>query len=298
MVIGADVTHSAPNDPIEGHRDGLTVECSIAALVATLDKEFMYYHTETCVQQKEREEMITGIGTMFERVLEVFFRRNKFLPAHIIYYRDGVSEGQFASVLREEANALKDILKLEKFIKGHPGYAPKLTVITVQKRHHTRFIPLNPADGGKQGNVPAGTLVESGITNVTDFDFFMASHEGIQGTTKPAHYAVLKDDYKFSIDELSRMTYELCHLYAKCTRSISLPAPVMYAHLAAERARNYIKGHPLPPTAVPQPPRNRNDQQAQKEYKAVLDGMKAERIQQLNAKIQVPDSLKSTLYYC
>ena len=33
------------------------------------------------------------------------------------------------------------------------------------------------------------------------------------------------------------MTYYLCHLYQRCTKSVSIPAPVYYADLAAYRAK-------------------------------------------------------------
>ncbi len=33
------------------------------------------------------------------------------------------------------------------------------------------------------------------------------------------------------------MTYYLCHIYARCTKSVSIPAPVYYADLAAYRAK-------------------------------------------------------------
>lgn len=68
----------------------------------------------------------------------------------------------------------------------------------------------------------------------------MCSHTGIQGTSRPAHYTVLWDDNNFSADDLQTLTYYLCHTYVRCTRSISIPCPVMYAHLAAYRAKQYL----------------------------------------------------------
>ena len=35
------------------------------------------------------------------------------------------------------------------------------------------------------------------------------------------------------------LTYYLCHLYSRCERSVSYPAPTYYAHLAAFRAREH-----------------------------------------------------------
>lgn len=42
-------------------------------------------------------------------------------------------------------------------------------------------------------------------------------------------------------DMVQNLTNVLCHLYARCSRSISIPTPVFYAHLAAFRARAHIQ---------------------------------------------------------
>ena len=42
-------------------------------------------------------------------------------------------------------------------------------------------------------------------------------------------------------DEIQDLTNMLCFLYARCSRSISIPTPVFYAHLAAFRARAHIQ---------------------------------------------------------
>jgi eukaryotic translation initiation factor 2C len=36
------------------------------------------------------------------------------------------------------------------------------------------------------------------------------------------------------------LTYALCYTYARCTRSVSIPAPVKYADLLAFRGCYYI----------------------------------------------------------
>ena len=60
-----------------------------------------------------------------------------------------------------------------------------------------------------------------------------------QGTTKPTGYHKLWDDNKLNADETQKLTYFLCHLYSRCERSVSYPAPTYYAHLAAFRAREH-----------------------------------------------------------
>lgn len=62
----------------------------------------------------------------------------------------------------------------------------------------------------------------------------------LQGTSRPSHYHVLWDDNHFGSDELQCLTYQLCHTYVRCTRSVSIPAPAYYAHLVAFRARYHL----------------------------------------------------------
>lgn len=59
--------------------------------------------------------------------------------------------------------------------------ATKITFLVVQKRHHTRFFPMNPRDSeDRNGNVPAGTIVDTDITHPTEIDFYLVSHASIQ----------------------------------------------------------------------------------------------------------------------
>ena len=50
---------------------------------------------------------------------------------------DGVSEGQFQTVLAHELRAIR-----EACVKLEPSYQPGITFVVVQKRHHTRFALL------------------------------------------------------------------------------------------------------------------------------------------------------------
>ena len=60
-----------------------------------------------------------------------------------------------------------------------------------------------------------------------------------QGTSKPTSYHVLWDDNDLSNDTLQKLTFYLCHLYSRCERSVSYPAPTYYAHFTAFRAREH-----------------------------------------------------------
>ena len=73
-----------------------------------------------------------------------------------------------------------------------------------------------------------------------NFAFQLCSHAGIQGTSRPSHYHVLWDENNLGADELQMLTYQLCHTYVRCTRSVSIPAPAYYANLVAFRARYHL----------------------------------------------------------
>jgi len=152
--------------------------------------------------------------------------------SRLIFYRDGVSESQFKQVLELELPLIKSAC--EEF-----GVNPKITLIIVGKRHHIQFFPFQ-GEGDKSGNCAAGTVVDRDVTHPTDHDFYLLSHAGILGTSRPAHYSVLYDESSFNADALQSLSYSLCHVYAPSTRAVSVPAPVYYADMVCSRARTHF----------------------------------------------------------
>ncbi|VDK54362.1 unnamed protein product [Anisakis simplex] len=226
IFLGCDITHPPAGD---------SRKPSIAAVVGSMDAHPSRYAATVRVQQ-HRQEIISDLTFMVRELLVQFYRNTRFKPTRIIVYRDGVSEGQFFNVLQHELRAMREAcMMLER------GYQPGITFIAVQKRHHTRLFAVDKKDQvGKAFNIPPGTTVDVGITHPTEFDFYLCSHAGIQGTSRPSHYHVLWDDNNLTADELQQLTYQMCHTYVRCTRSVSIPAPAYYAHLVAFRARYHL----------------------------------------------------------
>ncbi|KAJ3101876.1 hypothetical protein HDU97_000989 [Phlyctochytrium planicorne] len=227
MVFGADVTHPPP-----GANGGV----SIAAVVASMDAKFCEYRAAIRVQGP-RVEIISNLGDVCKELMDQFRSRSNRLPQRVIFYRDGVSEGQFGEV------ALQEVQSLKKFFRDI-GADIKLTFLVVNKRHSTRFFVKNGQDGDNKGNLMAGTVVDTGVVHPFEYDFFLNSHQGLQGTSRAAHYHVLYDENNISSDDLQELTYRMCYLYARATRSVSIVPPAYYAHLVAARARcfNNSKG--------------------------------------------------------
>jgi len=229
LVLGIDVTHPTQ----AGERIGMP---SVAAIVGNIDMLPQAYGANVKVQRRCRESVVYVTEAVRERIL-AFSKAIGRLPERIIVYRDGVSSGQFAEVLREELNGIRAACDLVS-----ADYKPPITYIVVQKRHHARIFCKSLSDAvGRAKNVPPGTIVDTGIVSPLSFDFYLCSHFGIQGTSRPARYQVLWDDTAFTADELQALTYHLCYTYGRCARSVSIPAPVYYSDLVATRARCHLK---------------------------------------------------------
>lgn len=191
--------------------------------------------------QDPRMEIIQDFKEILMKQLNYYREKNQNqLPTNILYYRDGVSEGQFKEAINVELKAMYEACNAIQ-----PGYGNrvKITMIVVQKRHHTRFFPGNSGIGdSKNNNVPPGTIVDTEIVHPKEKQFFLVSHQSIQGVAKPTKYCVLRDDANINIDDLQALTFNLCHLFTRCNRSVSYPAPTYYAHLIAARGKVYIEG--------------------------------------------------------
>lgn len=108
--------------------------------------------------------MITDLKSIMEERLRLYHKHKKTPPRRIIVYRDGVSEGQFDTVIREE---LPEIIKaFATFGNAKQPYRPKLTIIVCGKRHHTRFYPAESQFADRNGNPRPGTVVDRGVTAV------------------------------------------------------------------------------------------------------------------------------------
>ena len=105
----------------------------------------------------------------------------------------GVSESQYQAVLDLELKPVQ--VCYEKRYYNHKLRPPKITIIIVGKRHHTRFYPTHEghADtkhGGltKLCNPLNGTVVDRGITMHKGWDFYLQAHSAIKGTVSTVHH--------------------------------------------------------------------------------------------------------------
>lgn len=88
MFVGGDVTHPSPDQ-----RD----IPSVVGVAASYDKVGFRYQCAWRIQDP-KQEMIIDLENILAEQLLFYKKTNGNLPAKIMYYRDGVSEGQFPQV--------------------------------------------------------------------------------------------------------------------------------------------------------------------------------------------------------
>ncbi|KAL1722557.1 Piwi domain-containing protein [Schizophyllum commune] len=246
MIVGADVSHPAPGQ----------ARPSMISLVYSTDADAVRYGAITDIQDA-RTERIENMERYAYDAIIAFAKRNnpdgnvKIFPARVVFYRDGISEGEFAEVAKREVadfkvqKAVDELKSMGKALWSEKLEGPQVTYIVVGKRHHVVFFPKTPQDGdNRTGNLPSGFVTDRGLDSPFAPDFFLQSHSAIQGTSRSSHYVILHDEiWKFrNIDAIKMLSFHLCHTYAKATRAVSIPAPVYYADLACARGAFHFAG--------------------------------------------------------
>lgn len=220
MVVGIDVSH-----PGIGQNVG-----TLAALVASLDKNCSKYATYMEFQNN-RQEVLSNLNTMMFNALNKFKTTNKVFPYSLIVFRDGVAASQFENICNVEIDLIKKALKQLEINNC------KLTYIVCQKKHSIRFCQ-EILKGSKQDSNPEPGSVVLNANVMGREEFYLISHRALKGTARPVRYTVLIDENEYK-SSIPKFIYDLCHLYGRCTKSVSIVSPVYFAHLAATRAKIY-----------------------------------------------------------
>ncbi|OTA55881.1 Piwi-domain-containing protein [Hypoxylon sp. EC38] len=245
MIVGIDVTHPATGSSTEAP--------SIAGMVASVDASLGQWPAVIRRQVKRGKEMVSELDKMLSSCLKRWNTRHGDYPKNILVYRDGVSEGQFKKVLEEELPLLRKACR-ELYPASQPKKGlPRISVIIVVKRHHTRFYltEKNRTQDDKKDdkrenlNPQPGTVVDRGVTEARNWDFFLQAHYAIQGTARPIHYFVVHDEIfremeaRAAANNLENLTHRLSYIYGRATRAVSVCTPAYYADLVCDRARCY-----------------------------------------------------------
>jgi len=181
--------------------------------------------------ESRRDEKVGVIDQIVKLCTMRYIRNRGKYPKRVLCFRNGCSEGQFASILRYEVPLIQKVLKELKVDAG-------ITLIVPNRMHIVRLTPSDPR-GNKawEQNLPCGTAIDSVINHPVFFDFYLLSHIARQGTAKVPRYTVLHDSNKMGSDELILISYCLCFEHQIINGPTSFPTPVYIANRYAERGR-------------------------------------------------------------
>lgn len=228
MVCGIDVYHPGIG---QGRRG------SVAGFVASMDKLLTSWYSKICLQGPN-QELVDLLQICFIASINAYKKHNGSYPNRIIVYRDGVGDGQIDTIRNYEVKQL-----LSTIARIDPDYKPHFSVIVVQKRINTRLFLRRQTD---LINPEPGTVIDSSVTRVNFYDFFLVPQSVRHGTVTPTHYIVVYDGSNMKTDHMQRFTYKLCHLYYNWPGTIRVPAPCQYAHKLVSLVGQNIQMEPDP----------------------------------------------------
>jgi eukaryotic translation initiation factor 2C len=244
MFIGIDMSHAGPQSLFERQAQIPSSEPTIVGMAYTVGHPVNIRGTYWC--QKPRLTIIENLADKVSTAILNFHSQTNGFPTHLIVYRSGISEGEYAKVITQEESYFKEAFEL--VAKSNPSFRkPTLTIIVVQRNSNYRVVPQHieeRAPAVKQ-NCPSGTVVDREVMHPTQTEFLLTAQKAIQGTAHPCKCTVVFDDsaQRISLEELEYVTYALCFGHGIVTSPVSVPAPLYSAGDLAKRGRNNWKEH-------------------------------------------------------
>ncbi|KRZ47736.1 putative protein tag-76, partial [Trichinella nativa] len=170
---------------------------------------------------------IGGINTKLQEdeVLDNYLYKNNALVIGVDVVHSSAVETHLPSIASVVGNVDGSVTKFHASVKIQPAKQELITGFIEQFSDRLlEYVDVN-------GTAPKNIIVYR--DGVSEGQF-------MQGTSRPTRYYVLFDESNMDVNAMQSITYYLCHLYGRCARSVSIPAPVYFADLACARARYHI----------------------------------------------------------
>nr|AAM96947.1 macronuclear development protein 1 [Stylonychia lemnae] len=212
MICGMDVFHSTSLG-----------KKSVLGLTASINVSATKYFSSCVIQGELGLEASHSLQNGMVKGLEAFKKANGAYPQQVIFYRDGVGEGQVNGVCIPEIEQIKAAI-------ASLSIQVQFMYINVSKRINTRIFG---GDVGSFKNPMPGTCFDATITDTGIYEFFLVSTSAKQGLSSPVRYSVLYDGIGDTPDKIELLTYKLCYTYYNVSGSIKEPSAIRYAHRLA-----------------------------------------------------------------
>lgn len=149
MICGFDVSHSTENR-----------NKSYGAFVASMDLKKSVKFFSCAAEHTNGAECSENIKTHMQRALTAYRAVHGTLPERILFYRDGVGEGQIDQIVIMEVDELRKVLDIAYEQTANKA---KFAFVVVSKRINARFFMENDRARGYM-NPPPGTIVDDVVT--------------------------------------------------------------------------------------------------------------------------------------
>lgn len=214
MTVGFDVCHSSHNK-----------NKSYGALVATMNINESTRYFSSVMEHMKGQELCEQMSMTMTCALKAYREHHGTLPERILFYRDGVGDGQLYQLVNSEVKFMREQLDQIYKSAGKAGGC-RLAFIVVSKRINTRYFV-------NKRNPEPGTVVDDVITLPERYDFFLVSQSVKQGTVSPTSYNVVHDNMGLDADKIQMLTYKMTHMYYNLSCTGRVPAVCQYAHKLA-----------------------------------------------------------------
>ena len=200
------------------------------AITATTNKHFSKFFSDVVFNESSSD--VGPIGEMMNTCLNNFKHINGVYPNRVIIYRAGTSESE-KKLYSYEYLTLEQIFKNYKtgFLNSNPPEI-KFTYIHVNKKTSIKFFQKNEDEEKPTFINPiSGLVIDNTITHPDKYEFYLQPQfVGLKcGTATPVHYEVLYDSIEMSIEELEKVSFNLCFYYWNWNGPVRLPAPLKNA---------------------------------------------------------------------
>jgi len=250
---------------------------SIIVGTVALDPGCMQFAQATSIQTKSNIIRNEIMEELTQTLVDHFTAHTGFPISRVLVYRDGVSEGDFDCVLKNECKAIRNVCYKNRPSAIHEACedCPPITFIVCQAQHNIRIVPKRAEL--RHGNVFSGTCVDSKILDVKDslltatkdvprepsrcfedprddgYDFLLTSQGGLKGTSKPVMYRVLLNENvvwrpqgEFSSkgspltkEKLQLCTFHMAFQYGTATKAVRDVPVVKYSKRLAGQMMGY-----------------------------------------------------------
>ncbi|TKR61584.1 hypothetical protein L596_028677 [Steinernema carpocapsae] len=236
LYLGFQVSHPAPLSDDQKAKGMKPKQPTVVGVAGNITNQPAAFVGDVFFQEPRDDRMADAMETLVRDFALRYKDAVGVAPAEVIIYRNGASDGQYQTILDVE---VQEVIRAALTAAG--AGSAKLTYMVVSKLHNVRLMPAQITGiKAPEQNVKPGTVVDTNIVDPVFAEFYLNSHQTLQGSAKTPKYTVLYDQNNFPMSYLELMTYVLSYGHQIVGLPTSLPTPVYVAGRYAERGATLL----------------------------------------------------------